>query len=380
MSKNFFLGSIVADIYNFGFDLLIFFGVVHHYLHFNRNLFLAILPFVVIYAVYTGGVVFSSMIVGRIGTRRALILAMFFFAFSTVPLFLYGLSGNNLFLIAWVAVFVLGKLLFNPAQITLEQKDTVHRLRGEAFSLRYILIISTAAVTPFFAALLLKNYGIIGLGVTAASAYLAALLPISRMQTKFFTVDFYKIAALAKKPQTGRLISNVILYSLQRIFYLFWPIYIFLLFDEKYLNFGLLFAAVAIGSTLILWLIGRKLDQLKRVNLLEKLVALESLSWLLKSLTMNPLAIIIFDILYRISRDTANEAYDTVTTDLITDHLSGDNEDEAMILKEWATHASNALGLILGTVIIVLFGFRGLFLTAAGVSLLFILNNRRYRH
>ena len=374
IDKNFFLLTILYNINSIGSILVLGFGIIFFYLNFYRSLWLAVMPFITIHFLYVLLMPISTVIIGKLGTKSSLIISSIAFTLSMLPLTYFGNTQQLPLLIIWLFLYLIGKLFYHPCTIIIQGKYTSHQHRGFAFSLKQISLITIAILTPLVGGLISQSYGLTGLALLCGACYLTTLIPVIYMDNLHFQVNLKKLFGLIKNPQIHKLAKINLLYELQNITYVLWPLFIFLIIKENFTKLGIFFSLVAFVSIILIFLSGLIMDrQTNRINLMRYSFLGVAFAWILKVFAQHPVALAFSDMIHQLFIRLSDNVHEVVNFDLLTDHLSSSSWDETLIIREVLWNLSIVFSYLITVLIITQLGFQSAFLFAALISLAFLL-------
>lgn len=379
MKKNFKFIVIIESIYAIGQLALSVFGIVFFYLYFNNSIIGAVLPFAVVHLIYALLMPFSSFFAGKLGTKKALIIAFLFFSFAAGSLVLFGLKEAVIYFLGWMFFHTLGKLFLHPSSILIQSIYSNHQERGSLMSFKKISFVIAAILTPLVAGFVAEYFGLIGLGVMAIVAFLTALIFALKIETVKFEINPKSFLRLLKKKQMKKMIILNFFYTGQNEAWLVWPIYIFLVMGSGFHRLGLFFFATGLFSIILIYAVGKLLDVSNRQLFVKYSFLGSSVCWLSKAIFQSVGFLLVADALHKMFNKVLGISSEVVNYDFLNDGLPKISKDEAVIIREVPLDVFIALSLLIHGAIATYFGFRVSFLFAGLMAVSFLLTKQARR-
>jgi len=152
---------------------------------------------------------------------------------------------------------------------------------------------------------------------------------------------------------------------------IFWPLFIFILLDEKYQAVGYITAAIILTGVILRLFIGQLLDKFNKTKLVKVGTILNSTAWLLKVAVVSTLQIFFVSIYHALAMIVLRTSLDTLVYEKAADR--GHYIDEYTVIKEMAIHLGKIIGLLLIALLLLFFPLQVSFVIAAIASLFIIL-------
>jgi len=226
--------------------------------------------------------------------------------------------------------------------------------------------------TPILSAWIITSFGYSALLLIAAIFVLFSIVPIFFVSVSQETFEYgfwqtFKIL-FSKKER-----SLLILYAAEGaenvVGFLVWPIFIFLLFQGKYLEVGAVATAVVLVSMFLQLIVGRLSDHFNPQKIFRFGAGLTSLGWFLRMFVSTATQVFFVGIFYSFSAILMNTPFEAIMYTRAAD--AGHYVDEYTVLREMALSVGRTSILILLAVLVSIVGFPIAFFLAAVAVVIF---------
>jgi hypothetical protein len=153
----------------------------------------------------------------------------------------------------------------------------------------------------------------------------------------------------------------------------FWEIFVFLLLDKQYLEFGLLFTIINIIGFIATPILGKLLDHNNKKRVFRIDGIFTGIIWIIRFFAYNPITVVVSDSLYKINNSIKDTNFNLLNYDLITRDDDNLSIDEKIILREIYLNILMIISIPILLIIVGIFDIKIVFLIAALFSFLFTL-------
>ncbi len=362
-------GKIFLD---FGSNIFVLFFPILLYTHFKSyNLMIAY--FVLGSSLYFFAAPLGAKVMNAIGIKKSILLSNVF----RIPYFvaLYKFPEDPLLYaaIAAISVTFMRSTFWLPFQ-TDSAKFSSKKNRGKQFGVIFSISSALAIVAPIIGGFILDTWDfrvltMVSLAVSLVSTIPFYFLPETKEEVswsyretfKYFFHPFNRrmVAAYMSDGAVG-VIGGV-----------FWPLFIFFIFDEKYKALGLVSGGVLLVGMLLRLVLGGLLDKFKKVRLVKIGTILNSTAWLLKAAVVTTFHVFAVSIYHTLVMIVLRTSLDTLVYEKAADR--GHYIDEYTLIKEMAIHMGRVLILLLVACLLVFLPMQVTFILASVATLFIIL-------
>ncbi len=351
--------------------LIDFFGVVYFFQAFHQNIFLAVLPFLITYALYAFGVfaVARRFYVKGRDKRRLFLFGVILLILSYLVLGIVGVS------VASIIIFGLLQAGFRsffwlPYQVNVAKAmPDGHRgqISGRWSSLRII----TTTLAPVISAVIIEEFGFSALYLAAAiTAGFAVLLfyQAENSSKGSFVLPTQKIFSTFRK-NLDLLWAHFSLGMEHGAHLLFWPLALWFVTDGEIVTMGIITTLAMVIALLLGLAVGELLDRERYAQRITPIIlSLQSVAWLGRFIASTSGQAFVADAFFR----PVTQMKDSVFEKHVYDHTdnSVDLADEYIVLKTISLNIGRVTMFLLGVGIFLITGkFQLVFLVAAIATL-----------
>jgi MFS family permease len=329
-----------------------------------------------------------SYFINKFGINRSLQISIFFGALHYGSLFLIDyfllpnvsiFSFNNLLWLLPVMFFsALFKLSHWVPYHTCISNLTSQNIRRSQFSLLEAAILSTGAIMPFIAGIILNYFSYSYLFLLSLSIYLISLiffykLPEIKESFSWSYKEFWQ------KTFSRKMRSNLLAYigegAESGIKIAVWPIFIWQILEGSYLQVGSISALIVAVSVILQIIMGNILDKSKDKKFWLNYSSLFlSIAWILKASIVNIYQIFIYSTLYNTIKIFSRTSLMPTHYDIASDQ--GGFSDEYNLVREKGVMLGRVISGLLVLLILLFFPINFIFYLAAIFSLFFIFIRR----
>ena len=227
--------------------------------------------------------------------------------------------------------------------------------RGRQISFLAIIVSLIGILLPIFSAFIISKFGFSVLYILAGVVLFISIFPL------FFvphTREKYSFGYFETFKQffDGQHIKTNLAYIADGfqnyIGCLIWPIFIFILLDGKYMQVGLISAAVVLVSCVIRYIVGEATDKFDKKKLMRTGSILYSLGWIFKAIIESGLHIFLVGIYHNFTGILMRTPFDALMYEIAADE--GHYVDEFTIMRETALTWGRIIMVILALILLAL--------------------------
>lgn len=356
------------------------------YIFLDMSLILLISFYIGLDLLYLSFLIYGcKKIMNPLGVKRSLQISVLFGAIYYVIFFVvdnYVVSGAislEIHRFWWLIPIALINLFFRLSHWvpyhTNVAKLTERQIRASQLSFMEATMMAIGAVMPFVAGLILSYLGYSYLFLLAVSIYLLASLPLyylPKVNEKFSWTYKKTWRVLLSKKLRPSVIAYASFGAESVIGLIIWPIFIWQVLNQNYLQVGTISSIIIIATILLQIFVGKSLDKLSnKKSWLRYGLFFYSLGWILKALVHTAFQVFLFSAFHNISRIFSRTSFDTLDYDIAADQ--GHFVDEYTVVRDMSLLIGKIIMGILIILIIPFFSLRYVFVIAALVSLLMTL-------
>lgn len=363
--------GISTSLFDLAYAIGRLFSVLYIYIFFGNSLVLAIGGLAFVSLVHLVTVLIFGKLMGKIGVRTTLIISTVIFFLSFIPL--YTIDDSNAYLNYGISLLLFGiarGLYYLPYHFFV-LKLTEENSRGAQYGKFLAICAFFSIFAPFIGGYVTNNFGIQGIAVFSGIVFALSIIPLSKIENLKFnvTIDLIKLLRL---PNIKKTLNMNIFINLQNQTY-FWEIFVFLLLNKDYIEFGLLFVIINIIGFIAAPILGRFLDHKDKKKIFKIDGIFTGFIWIIRFFAYNPLTVVISDSLYKINNSVKDTNFNLLNYDLLTRDDDNLSIDEKIILREVYLNLLIVISIPIFLLLVGIFDIRIVFLIAAIFSFLFTL-------
>lgn len=362
--------NVAKLLYEFGINLFGVFLPIFLYQQF-QDINLVILYFGSSSLAYVLTMPFGAKIMGKIGIRNSMILAVLirivyfgsYFFFTTNPVLFAILAATSIVFIRnlfWIP--------FHTESAILSDKKT----RGKQFSIIFGAASLLSIIAPIIAGFILENSVFAVVAVIALVFNLLTIWPLYKIPKSIeeFTWSFKETWQYFLHPFNRRMVTAYAADGMVgAIGSIFWPLFMFSILDEKYRAMGLLTGGIILAGMILRLFIGDLLDRWQKTKLVHIGVGLNATAWLLKTVIVSTFHVFLASTYHTLALIVLRTSLDTLVYEKAADR--GHYVDEYTVIKDMSLHSGRVIGLILVGVLLIFLPIQASFVLAA-IATLFI--------
>ncbi len=361
-----------------GFGLVGVFVPIFLYETLGGSLYYVALIYILYYLASMIVVPFGSMMLGTLGIRALLLIAIPFAVLAMSSL--YYMEEYM-----WLAIlgYFGGILVYRTLYWVPYQVDLTHLMGHKhvgahmAFYNNVLQIVN--ALTPLAGGIIITRFGFGTAFVCAALALLVTIVPTLFIRT---INEHYKWGFMESFQRLFAYKNRALMYAYTAdgaqsvISAIIWPVFIFELLDGKYTSVGFITSLTVIVILFLNTAVGKFIDHVGEKKALKYSSILASTGWFMKLFVDSAFQIFIVDTYHRLGRAANRLSFDTATNEHAADN--GHYIDEFTTLKEMALNMGRVLMLIIACALFYYIeNIRIVFIIAAGATLMMTILNKQ---
>ncbi|MFC1720887.1 MFS transporter [Patescibacteria group bacterium] len=382
--KNLKISKNLAWLYTGRVLLQAAFGVIGLFLpifFFTKfdNSFTAVL---IIYAINFGLVLFlypiASRILNSFSLKKMMIIAVPFALISIFSLYFWDYNPYLILVIFTLAIIIYKLLYWLPYHVDFA-KFTDEDIRGRQISLLRNIAQIIGTIMPFVGGALIAYFTFSGAFLVSAFLFLFSIIPAffiesTREHYSWGYLETFK--KLFHKENRGMFIAFTADGFQSIVSAIIWPIFIFMLFDEKYLTVGIVSSLTIFAIIIIRTFIGNLLDTWNQKRMVVIGSIFNTTGWIVKLFIETAFQVFIADTYHNVGRVIHRTSVDTTQYDQAADN--GHYVDEYTVLREMSLNIGRILMIGIAFIISFFFSIKFIFIFAAVATLFVTLINEQH--
>lgn len=314
----------------------------------------------------------SAMLLNTFGVRPLIAMSVPFAACSIAILGVDMEPGLQGFMFA-LSLALATSLYWVPYHVDLAE-ELRRKHRGAILGWYENILEFAAILTPFLGGVMIVLTGVSNTAFAVAVLCLTAIVPVFFIEEVYERFSWGYIETFRKvfdRRYRKILLSYGADGAQMAVATIFWPIFIFNIFDEKYAAVGFV-TSLSMVAILILnaWL-GHMVDRWGHTRVLKIGTFLEISSWFMKAFVVTPFHVFITDTYHKFGDSIIRLSKDFASYRTMADN--GHYIDEYTTLAEISFRIGKIVMLFIAGGIISFFDIRGVFIFTAVISVLFLL-------
>jgi len=373
--KNLHFSSNIVSLYfstilrQIGLGLISLFGVIFFFEKFGNSLENVIKLFILVFLLYGFLVPLAARLIGRLGMKRMMIIAMPFLTLTILSLFFWD-ANPILFLSLYMVFVTLFRILFwAPYHVDFaEFTDTGNRGKQVAVLVNISQVV--LGITPLIGGFIISSYGYSNLFFISALIVSTAIIPlffIEDIKEKFSFGYLETFRNLFRKKNRSFLVAHASNGIQDAIGIIIWPVFIFAILQGNYFVVGIISTLTIFFIILLRSFVGSLVDHWGRAKL-QKIGSLLSVTgWILKIFVSSGFHIFLADTYHNFGRVVNNLPFDVSFYDQAAENKH--YIDEFAVIRAIALNLGRVVVLLISLPIIKYFGITATFVIAAIATL-----------
>ncbi|KKS28199.1 MAG: Major facilitator superfamily [Parcubacteria group bacterium GW2011_GWA2_43_11] len=362
---------------NIGSNLVTTFGVIFFYEQFNNSLTAVLFLYGLLYLVFALTAHFGALLIGGVGMKRMMVVAIFFLTGATVVRALWE-TNPTLYLLLFFIFFVLFKMLFwVPYHVELTAFTNKHK-RGRQMAFIGNISELFTAVLPFLSGLVVVYFGFEVLFYFSAVFTLVSAVPLILIHDTHEVYEWKFLQLLReffKRKNRSIVISNFGNGVEDAVGTIIWPVFIFILLLGDYVSVGLLSSVVMLSIIMLTYFFGRITDFFGNSITLRLSSLLNVSGWLLKLLVESATSIYFIDTYHKLGKTLNMIPFKATVYDVA--EYNKHYVDEYIVLRETAFLVGKSCMCFLAIVLLMVSTVKITFIIAALATLTMTLVSKK---
>lgn len=369
MFQKFLLTNLIELTYGFYVDITLIFGVVFFYQEFGYNIFLGLLPFAFGYLLYGILVIPIYPLIGKIGTKYSIVVALILFTIGTLISVPLKESNALASIFVWFLFFFIAKCFYNPAISTYYSQYSRKEFRGKEFGFREATLITGGVLTPIVGGVISQQFGVSGLYIAGTIMAMFGLAPLITLNNFKFNTQFNFKSYFEKNRVDIALLnlSTESIFAVERV----WPIFIFAILGNSFVGLGNFSGITTLLTLIFVALTGYLLDRYSRSKIFNFVYITHGFTLFLRIFSSNPFAAAFLDTLTKFSKRLTNESLQALNNDLICEDEN--LRDVNILVREVIVGVAIFLGTFFTGLLTQAFGFFFTFIVFGLLNVIFVI-------
>jgi len=346
--------------------LILVFGLILFYQKLGNSVILAALPMALLHFTHASLLPFISKLIFKVGIKKSLIIGVFFYLVASLTLFLSSELSWQI-LVLWAILQAFGNAFHYIPVIYSLGHNTTDSNRGRLFGLRKIAFIVLGVASPLLGGFTAQNFNLFGIIALAMGVYITSLIPISLMDD-FSTRKLLSIRKVFKEYTSRKIIAFRTVQVVNHQLNSFWPLFIFLLLGDSFIQLGILFAVVNLLSIVIAYIVGNNINHNNELKLYADIKWSSTFVWFIRTFSFNYWTAILTDTIYKLNETFKSSVQDVIDYEMLNNSKHSDIKIEFIVIREITSNYATAITYLLFPIIITFFGFHNSFIIIGVVS------------
>jgi MFS family permease len=362
MNKQFLSFTISQTLFQLAYNIGNIFGGIFFYQLFGGSIIAALGSFAATNIVYIFFLSISAKWMGKLGVRNNLILATTLFIAAFTFLSFIDKSNPFPFLAAWVLLFGLARTFYHMPYSFYIMRFTEPGNRGESLGKLTAITILGTMFMPLLGGTISALWGVTGVALFSSAVFLLSMVPLFQLPNiKFsYTGNTLKILDLAATKKSLQLLITNEAENKDKV----WQVYVFLLLQSSFLNFGVLLTIVNFICFIFSWFFGKFMDHNNRLKIMKFDSVVTALIWFTRPLISTPLGVTISNSIFEFVSNSRNQVVDLIDYDLLKRTSDGSEAllDEQLVTREICWNILSAILIVILIVITLTLGWQASFI------------------
>lgn len=357
-------------------SLLALFLPVFFYTKFDLSISNVILLYIFNFVLMYLLVIPGARLMNRLGLRRSIILSAPFSAFYYISLYFLDLNIVWMAILAFTFLNIARALYWTPYHTSFA-KFSQSGSRGRQVSLLTTMSDIIQIFVPLVSSFLIVSFGFQYLFVLVLFIELMAVIPVLYLPVvnEKFTWSYKETYKQLFSKKHRDILWSYYGDGVQLIVgMVFWPIFIWLLFDESFKAVGFITAAIIFVSMILRLIIGDYIDKYQKKKMLRAGTLLYAVGWVLKIFVATTFQVFIISAYHNLAAIIMRTPFDAGMYDQAADW--GHYADEYTVIREMALSLGRVTALCVMFVLVYFLPLSTAFVVAAVGSLL--INTTKY--
>ena len=352
---------------------------IFFFTEYGRNIEIVIAIFLSLYGLHMLLTPLSARLLNVIGTRRMIMLGIGFLAVALIALY-YFPAHPAYATIAYILFASFYRALFWVPYHVDFARSLSKTMRGRQLAILRNIGNTVLVAVPIVGGVIIATAGFGTLFLASVALMLVALLPmwfVPHTYERFSWNYVETFMHLFARPNRPLFIAHAANGAQGAATLVFWPIYAFLLLDDRFAVLGVIASLTLVALIVLRYFAGKLFDTWSHERVLTAGVVMSMTGWVSKLFVQTPFQVFAADSYHNLGKTVNSLSFDAVTYEQSADN--GRYVDEYTALKEMALGIGRIVMLLLIAVLLAFFDIRVVFVVAALVALLMLLLNTKVR-
>lgn len=359
------------------FTVLGVFLPIFFYTEFNYDLEVVFAIYIALYGICILLIPLGVRLLSRIGMRRMIMLGVSFAIVSLMALYLFPISPVYAALAYVMAEAIYRTLYWIPYHVDLANAlDKSHR--GRQLAILNNISNAVLVFAPLVGGIIITAFGFQFIFLFSIVVMLISMIPLwflSNTYERYSWGYLETFMILFSRRNRSLFLAHAASGAQSAIILFFWPIFVFVLLDERLTVLGLITTLTIVVVIVLRLIIGELFDRWDRQRVVALGVVLATTGWLSKIFIQTPFQVLAADSYHRAGHTINRLSFDAMTYEQASDN--GRYVDEYTALKDIADNTGRVLILLTIIALLSFFDMRVVFILAAFVALFMLALNER---
>jgi len=350
---------------------------IFYFIEFNQSFFAVALIYICVYAGHGLITPITARLIYSLGMRKMMMISVPFALIGVGVLYFWDFNPIIVLILHMLFLVLYKAFYWLPYHVDFALFSN-KKARGRQLSILLNISEIILVFTPLFGGYIIATYGFQHIFIISTTLFLLAIPPlffISNPKEKYSFGYLETFKHLFKKENRPVLLGYGADGAQSTISAIVWPIFIFMLFDEKFLTVGVVAALTLVAIIVFRLFIGDLVDTWNRGKMQTIGSILYMTGWIIKTLVETAFQVFLVDTYHNLGRTVSRVSFDTNTYTQSADN--GHYVDEYTALKEIALNIGRVLMLIFVIVVVSFTTIKVTFIAAAFATLLMTILNQK---
>jgi len=317
----------------------------------------------------------SARLLNTIGTKKMIMLGVMFVILAMTALYYFPQNPAYATVLYVVFVAIYRALYWVPYHVDFTNALDEH-MRGRQLAILRNIASVVLVTVPMLGGVIIASAGFSAVFVLSIAVMLVALIPLWFMGNTYERYSWGYIDTfmhLFARGNRNTFLAHFANGAQGIVILAFWPIYIFMLLDERFTVLGVIASLTIIVVIILRTIVGKLFDTWSPKRMLIVGVVMATTGWISKIFVQTPLEVFAADSYHNFGRTVNSLSFDATTYEQAADN--GTYVDEYTALKEMALSIGRIVMLLLIAVLLSFFSIKVALVLAAMVALVMLVLN-----
>lgn len=356
-------------IQNIAVGLFSLFLPIFLYRVYGFNITYVLIFYLASFGGYSLMVIPGAKLLNKLGTKKSITIGVIVYIYYFVCFYFFETNVVLFSVLALIMINLFRMFYWLPYHIDMT-KFMPKKDRAKQISFLRSITTLVSIFVPVISAFIIVNYGFQVLFMIVIVLIVVSLIPVGFLpKTKeFFEWTVWQTIKNLFRKRNRRLVFAYFSKGIESMVgCAVWPIFIWLLLDQKYVTVGVVSGLVVLATVIIRLLIGNICDRYSKKKVLAWGTVFYSVGWFFKIFVQSAYHVFVASTFHSFSGVVLHTSFDSLTYERAADQ--GHYVDEYTVLKEIALNFGRGLTCIILIFLVASFGMIAAFILAAVASL-----------